>query len=464
MTVYSEGMRIDELLRHDLAAQQVPVSALTPWKRNPRKNDEAAKRLASAIGRFGWTTPLLAQKSSGKVIAGHTRLKAAKILGLDVVPVAYLDVNNADAKAIAIADNRLGELAEWDDEGLEALLRELRDGGEDLAFLGYDDDDLSGILDDPEPPPAPSDAPDVQQGPPDSVQGEVYELGPHRLVCGDCRDPRVVAELLDGVKVNVAFTSPPYASQRKYDESSGFKPIPPDEYVEWFDAVQANVREHLADDGSWFVNIKPGSESGSRLLYVADLLTNHVREWGWRFIDEFCWLRQALPGSPESMGKFKNAFEPVYHFAGKGLAFFPRAVRHESAEAFKYEDQKAAGRNISAASQGLGNNAQSPVGQGAGLAYPSNVLDFKQGAGVTGHSAAFPLALPVFFIKAFSTEGDAVLDPFLGSGTTLIAAAQHGRVAFGCEISPAYCDVIRRRWTRYAVEHGIDPGPGALDG
>ena len=106
----------------------------------------------------------------------------------------------------------------------------------------------------------------------------------------------------------------------------------------------------------------------------------------------------------------------------------------------------------------------SPSHVGEGLAYPSNVIDVKSGARVVGHSAAFPVAFPLFFVKAFTDEGDAVYDPFMGSGTTLVAAAQVKRIAYGCEISPAYCDLIRRRWTRYAKEAGIDAGEGALDG
>ena len=95
-------------------------------------------------------------------------------------------------------------------------------------------------------------------------------------------------------------------------------------------------------------------------------------------------------------------------------------------------------------------------------ALPSNVLKVSGVERGTGHSAAFPAALPAFFIKAFSDPGDLVFDPFMGSGTTLIAAAKEGRVAAGCELSPAYCDIIRDRWTRWAIEAGQDPGPGAL--
>lgn len=139
-------------LQHDLSAVLVPVADLRPWERNPRKNDAASKRLARTIGTHGWTTPLLVQRSSMRVVAGHTRLKAAAILGLSSVPVVWLDVDDRRATEIALADNRLGELAEWDDGGLSALLAELQADEVDLSLLGWDDDEFAALLDSVEPP------------------------------------------------------------------------------------------------------------------------------------------------------------------------------------------------------------------------------------------------------------------------------------------------------------------------
>jgi DNA modification methylase len=458
------------------AAIWVHVDSLQPWDRNPViHDDEQVADLEALIAATVWTAPIVARTSDHRVIAGHgRRLAALRAIAADaawrladapapgMVPVRLVDVDDATATRLTLADNALTKAAPWDDSELADLLRAL---GDDAVGIGFDADDLAALLDEPvERPAATDDVPDVQAEV-HSKPGEVYELGPHRLVCGDCRDADTVARLLNGRKINIAFTSPPYASQRTYDESSGFKPIPPDEFSTWFEAVQANVRANLAPDGSWFVNIKEHSEDGQRSLYVKDLTINHVRKWGWRFVDEFCWLRQSLPGDPNSMRKFKNGFEPVFHFTSAAeFKFRPDDVRHRSAHAFSYKDQKKAGRDISSSSQGKGGNAQSPVGQGEGVAYPSNVLEVKQGANVVGHSAAFPVEFPSFFVRAFTDEADTVYDPFMGSGTTLMAAAQTKRVAFGCEISPMYCDLIRRRWTRYAKEAGIDAGSGALDG
>src|ERR1039458_744061 len=113
----------------------------------------------------------------------------------------------------------------------------------------------------------------------------------HRLLCGDARRREDVERLLAGAKASVVITSPPYASQRKYDESSDFRPIPPDQYVEWFRDVARNITAVLAPGGSFFLNMKEHADGGQRSLYVKDLTLAHVRQWGWRFVDELCWRK-----------------------------------------------------------------------------------------------------------------------------------------------------------------------------
>ena len=434
----------------------VPIADLTPDPANARKHGQKnLDAIKASLHKFGQRKPIVVQSEGMIVRAGNGTLEAAKALGWTHLAAVVIDEDNATASQFAIADNRTGELAEWDDETLASLLDGMDD--ETRNLLAFDEKDMQSMLDglqpdqmettEDEPPPLPEK--------PTTKAGDIITMGDHRLMCGDCRKPEDMAALMMGATINVAFTSPPYASQRKYDESSGFKPIHPDEFVEWFDAVQSGVRDCLADDGSWFVNIKAASDGGAKLLYVLDLVLAHVRAWGWAMVDEFAWLRQALPGDPNSMRRFKNAFEPVFHFARGRFKFNPDAVLHESDWAFSYEDQKAAGRKIKAASQGMGSNAQSPVGRGRGLAYPSNVLDIKQGARVVGHSAAFPVDLPEFFIKAYSDEGDSIFDPFMGSGTTLIAAEQLGRKCYGMEISPGYCDIIVKRWENLTGKQAV---------
>lgn len=137
-------------LRHDLTITMRPLAELTPWADNPRVNDAAAERLAHTILTHGWTNPILLDKT-GQIVAGHTRLKAAIKLGLTEVPTITLDVEGPEAIALAIADNRLAEFAEWDDSALAKLLEGLADDDFDLGALGYDDAEFAALLSEDDP-------------------------------------------------------------------------------------------------------------------------------------------------------------------------------------------------------------------------------------------------------------------------------------------------------------------------
>jgi len=128
------------------AAEWVPIDSVTPWEKNPRLNADAVAQVAKSISRFGWGSPIIAREADRVLIAGHTRLKAAKSLGMDKVLVRFLDLDPAQAAALALADNKLGEIADWDDEGLAEVLRELEADSVDLDGLGWDDKELAALL------------------------------------------------------------------------------------------------------------------------------------------------------------------------------------------------------------------------------------------------------------------------------------------------------------------------------
>jgi len=447
-----------------------PLDQLVPYARNARTHsDEQIAQIAASIAEFGFNNPVLVDTNAG-IIAGHGRLLAARKLGLDQVPVVVLDhLSETRKRAYILADNRIGENAGWDDEILRGELTELKDADLDLALLGFSEDEMATLLAEvaaeATPPAEEEAAEEIPEAPVEPVTrpGDVWLIGRHRLICGDCRDLGVVGKALGGTHANVVITSPPYATQREYDPASGFKPVPPEEYVDWFRDVATNVQAILAPGGSYFLNLKEHAEDGERSLYVKDLVLAHKRQWGWRFVDEFCW-RKTDNGVPGGWGnRFKNAWEPVFHFCRQQeIKFRPKAVGHVSEDCFDYSPNNpkstsgsgllGTGARGSAAGQP---GAADEDGRFTGIARPSNVVEVKSESGQGSHSAPFPRALVEFFVKAFSDAGDIVFDPFLGSGTTMAAAHVLGRVGYGVEISPAYCDVILRRIANLAGEEPV---------
>ncbi len=468
-------------------AEWVHVDYLKPNPRNPRKHGQEVLRLARTILRTTWGAPILAQRSTHRIIGGHGRLEAAReiLAGIEVdggrrgghehvfaqgapgpgfVPVRWLDVSDAEADAMTLADNARGLQGE-DDAALiaemaaqfgresemmrdvgysaEALDRMIAGAGDAIIAAGERDEssnDEDSERDEEQTAEALDRAAELQSKW-STAQGQLWLIDSpsgrtHRILCGDCRDARDVARALDGLTINVAFTSPPYASQRKYDEESGFRPIHPDAFVEWFEPVQCNVREHLANDGSWFVNIKEHCDDGERSLYVKDLTIAHRRQWGWKFVDELAWHKTSVPGSWPN--RFRNDWEPVFHFSPESkIKFRPDSVSHAS-------DNAVSGSGGSPKTSG-GAWGISHEWRVTGMARPSNVLRISTKSSGSVHSAAFPVALPEFFIKAFSDDGDVIFDPFLGSATTIVAAERTGRVGVGTELSPKYVAVCLER-------------------
>lgn len=439
--------------------------------RNPKGHH--GEGIAQSINHHGFAELPLLDERTGRLVAGHGRHEQLAAMhsaghkppdGVRVdddgtwhMPVirGWASRSDADAEAYLIGSNQWTIAGGWNDTDLAVVLGEL--AGQDLLELtGFTNDDLDALLAEPGcveelPPVARTDPDEVPEPPAEPVTkpGDLWLLGPHRIICGDCRDHDTVAKVMDDTSINVAFTSPPYASQRTYDKTSGFQPIPPDEYSDWFEDVQANARAHLAEDGSWFVNIKEHADEGQRHLYVKDLTIAHVRRWGWLFVDELIWHKpDPFPGQFD--GRFKNAFEPVFHFATTRPKHRPEHVLSESTTAIVPGSTQVRNR------PSVSNNEQFWGGsKETGRVRPSNVLTLAAGGEGTGnHAAAFPVKLPAWFIRAYSDPGDTVFDPFMGSGSTLIAAHNEGRVGYGVEISPAYCDVICRRFQEHT---GIVP-------
>jgi len=437
-----------------------PIEDLTPDPENARLHpEESVTALMASFKVNGFNGVILVNSNTGLIVNGHNRYEAAKRLGWTHVPVISKPLTRAQARACAIADNVTADLSVWDEVKFQEQIATILDDTPDLAadlrledLLTAAEEEAAEVTEGPEPQLDRADELQQQWG---TEPGQLWEIdgqaGTHRLLCGDCRDSEDMRRLCSD-NVSGCFTSPPYAEQRS-DQYGG---VPAGEYVEWWGSVQENVRGVLADDGSFFVNIKPHCEAGERVLYVFDLVVAMKRRWGWAYNDEYCWLRTGVPKLVKH--RFKNAFEPIYHFAvaPKAFKFRPNAVTHESDNVPQARGAGAGNTNWAGQQGKTAAQRQATDQRGAdhlfgqqkvvtGQAFPSNVLKAFQPAEALGHPAAFGVGLVEFFVKAYSDPGDCWLDPFLGSGTTMVAAEQLGRICYGIEIEPKYVAVILQR-------------------
>lgn len=248
---------------------------------------------------------------------------------------------------------------------------------------------------------------------------------------------------LEDESVDLIITSPPYADRR----ISTYGGTPVDSYVEWFMPIAKEYMRILKPSGSLFINIKPHCDKGERVLYVYELVIALKREIGFRFTDEFTWTKNGVPG--KFKGRFKNAFEPVYHFTKTAdYTFNPYEVATEiKEESLKRAQRKACGETTNGS--GFAGMREGSSLSTAKLALPSNHIHIPQKSNQhtvqSKHPAVYPTELPTFFIKAFSNPGDIVLDNFLGSGTTAVAAINTGRNFIGIEREPEYVAIANQR-------------------
>ena len=262
-----------------------------------------------------------------------------------------------------------------------------------------------------------------------------------KILHADCLDV-VRSGKIKPRSIDLIFTSPPYADQRK----NNYEGIHPDDYVDWFMPRGNAFQRCLKPTGSFVLNIKEKAINGERHTYVINLILA-LRAIGWRLVEEYCWYKKnCYPGKWPN--RFRDSWERLLHFT-----LSPRfKMRQEAVMVPMGEWQQARLRNLSDTDRirdesrnrnGFGKRIENWVGRE--MAYPSNVLRFSTECGFKGHPAAFPCSLPTWFIKLFTDEGDTVLDPFAGSGSTLVAAAKLNRNSIGIDTAGEYCELMKER-------------------
>lgn len=264
-----------------------------------------------------------------------------------------------------------------------------------------------------------------------------------QILLGDCREQ---LHHIPDQSVHLIFTSPPYADQRK----KTYGGIHPDDYVDWFLPIGTELMRVLHPQGTFVLNIKEKVVDGERHTYVLDLI-KAMREQGWLWTEEFIWHKKnSYPGKWPN--RFRDAWERLLQFnKEKQFNMYQEAVMVPVGDWAKSRlsnlSETDKSRDESKVGSGFGKNVSKWVGRDK--VYPNNVIHMATETGNRQHSAAFPRALPEWFINLFTEPGHTVLDPFMGSGTTVFMAHEMGRSAIGIEILPEYFEQVQQELTQY---------------
>jgi DNA modification methylase len=414
----------------EAAAEWVALDALSPWANNPRKNDDAVDAVAESIRRFGFGAPILARRANGEIIAGHTRLKAAQQLGLDRVPVRYLDLDPVDAHLLALADNRLGEEASWDDEMLAAVLADLKAQQADLAATGFTDGELAQLLadadaaaDNAEPPEPELSRADELQAKWGTKPGQLWTITSrsapgkaHRVLCGDSTKSEDVARLMGDERAECLWSDPPYGvsyvGKTKAKLTIANDKLTGDRLFEFLCAAFVAADRHALAEGAAIYIAHPSGAASVQFLLA-------VEHAGWSIHQGLVWVKDRFVLGHSS---YHLAHEPLM------LAFAPAK----------------GGRRGRGGANWFGDNAQSSV---FSVSRPS-VSD--------EHPTTKPVDLIKPMIRNSSPPGGLVYEPFSGSGSTMAACEATGRVCHAIEIDPKYVAVALERMLAASLQPTLE--------
>lgn len=418
-------------LTEGMRTRKVPIGKLIPYAQNARTHSKKQiGQLVDSLKTFGWMTPVIIDADNG-IIAGHGRVLAAKKLGLTHVPcVERAHLTEAQRRGYILADNKLAEQAGWDSKLLTLELGDLAEMGQDLKVIGFKPSEIRKWApdapvaqedDDTEPEPAPTPEPPLA---PVSRPGDLWLLGSHRVLCGDATRKADVTRLLDGgLPPIVMVTDPPYGVEYDADWRNKAK-----EHLDSIGHARAVGKVENDDRADWREawELFPGD-----VAYVwhsalhASIVDASLAAAEFHVRAQIIWAKQSLV---VSRGHYHWKHEPCWY-----------AVRKGGTAHWQGDCKQATVWDI----------------QNGGAFGRKSEDDTK-----TVHSTQKPVACMLRPIRNHTVEGEAVYDPFLGSGTTVIAAHQAERVAYGLELNPAYVDVIVERWQNLAGASAVLDGDG----
>ena len=375
------------------------LADLKPYEKNPRKNDTAVQAVANSIKEFGFNVPIVVDRND-VIIAGHTRYKAAQKLGLAKVPTIKVDnLTPEQVKAFRLADNKAGEIAEWDLDILAEELKEITDL--DMEDFGFD---MSAFGD---AEPMDEEVDDFEEDVESRCKpGDLWQLGNHRLICGDSTDMGVVERLMDGKLADLLLTDPPYNVDYTGKTKEALK-------IQNDKMDNNTFRQFLRDAFSTAdAFMRPGA-----IFYIwhADLEGYNFRG---ACVDNEWQIRECLIWNKNTMVLGRQDYqwkhEPCLYGWKEGASHYWSSDRSQT-----------------------------------------TVLEFDKPSKSELHPTMKPVALFAYQIKNSSKKGDIVLDLFGGSGTTIIACQEMQRLAYVCELDPHYCDVIINRWEELTGEQAV---------
>ena len=428
--------------------QTVPIKDLRPYERNAKIHSRAqVEKIAASIEEFGFISPCLIDQDMN-IIAGHGRVMAAELLNIDAVPCVFIEgLTEEQRRAYILADNRLTELGEWDMELVNSELDELAAAGFAVEITGFDWDSATemGAFDDNYDP----DGEEAAALEPRTKLGDIWQLGNHRLMCGDSTSSDALDKLFNGEKAAFVFTDPPYGvsigtKNAKIMELKGetFNSITEDiigdtlseeELYEMLVKAFSRLREHCEDYCSYYVSSPQGGELGLMTLMMMKAAGLPVRHM-------LMWIKSS---ATFSFGRIDYAYrhEPIFYTWTRSHRFrggYDTTIIDENQ---RLEDlSKPELKELVHALKGDGK---------------TTAIYCDKPSHSSLHPTMKPLKLVARFMYNSSEEGDAVADIFGGSGTTLIVAEQLKRRCYMMEYDPHYCDVIIDRWEQFTGEKAV---------